>query len=64
MTTSNIDLIYNELVLLRQDFAKYVDKMETRVSALEAWRDKLVGVCIAVGVCIKYAWDYLKERII
>lgn len=61
--SNNIDLIYNELVLMRKDFAIYVDKMDKRVGALEAWRDKLVGVFIAVGVALKYTWDYCKERI-
>lgn len=61
--SNNIDLIYNELVLMRKDFALYVDKMDKRVGALEAWRDKLVGVFIAVGVALKYTWDYCKERI-
>jgi hypothetical protein len=48
---------------MRKDFALYVDKMDKRVGALEAWRDKLVGVFIAVGVALKYTWDYCKERI-
>lgn len=61
--SNSIDLIYNELVLMRKDFALYVDKMDKRVGALEAWRDKLVGVFIAVGVGLKYTWDYCKERI-
>lgn len=61
--SNSIDLIYNELVLMRKDFAQYVDKMDKRVGALEAWRDKLVGVFIAVGVALKYTWDYCKERI-
>lgn len=63
MTTTQ-DLIYNELVLIRKDFSLYMEKMDKRVSALEQWRDKLVGVFIAVGIGIKYAWDYFKERII
>lgn len=58
------DLIYNELVLLREDFKQYMDNMNNRVSALENFRDKLIGVFIAIGFCIKYAWDYLKERIV
>ena len=62
--SNSIDLIYNELVLMRKDFALYVDKMDKRVGALEAWRDKLVGVFIAVGVGLKYTWDYFKERIL
>ena len=64
MSNSTQDLIYNELVLLREDFKSYIDKMDKRVSALETWRDKLVGVFIAIGIGVKYAWDYLKERII
>lgn len=62
--TSTQDLIYNELVLLREDFKSYADKMDKRVSALEQWRDKLVGVFIAIGVGIKYTWDYFKEKFI
>ena len=58
------DLIYNELVLMREDFKLYLDKMDKRVSSLEKFRDKLVGIFIAVGIGIKYTWDYVKERII
>ena len=63
MATSTQDLIYNELCLMRKDFAQYVEKMDKRVGALETFRDKLIGVFIAVGVGVKYAWDYCKERI-
>lgn len=62
--TSTQDLIYNELVLLREDFKSYMESMNSRVSSLENFRDKMIGVFIAVGVAIKYAWDYVKERII
>lgn len=62
--TSTQDLIYNELVLLREDFKSYMESMNKRVSSLENFRDKMIGVFIAVGVAIKYAWDYVKERII
>ena len=62
--TSTQDLIYNELVLLREDFKSYMESMNSRVSSLENFRDKMIGVFIAVGVGLKYAWDYLKERII
>lgn len=64
MSNSTQDLIYNELVLIRKDFATYMDRMDKRVSSLEKFRDKLVGIFIAVGVAIKYSWDYLKERIV
>jgi hypothetical protein len=58
------DLIYNELILIRKDFALYMEKMDSRVSSLEKFRDKMVGVFIAVGVGIRYLWDYFKERIV
>lgn len=58
------DLIYNELILIRKDFASYMEKMDSRVSSLEKFRDKMVGVFIAVGVGIRYLWDYIKERIV
>lgn len=64
MTTSTQDLIYNELCLMRQDFSMYVAKMDKRVGALEAWRDKMIGIFIAIGVAIKYSWDFIKERFI
>lgn len=64
MSNSTQDLIYNELCLMRKDFQSYINKMDKRVGALEAWKDKMVGVFIAIGVGVKYAWDYLKERII
>ena len=64
MTTSTQDLIYNELCLMRQDFSMYVAKMDKRVGALEAWRDKMIGIFIAIGVAIKYSWDFIKERIV
>lgn len=56
-------LIYNELVALREDFKTYREEVERRVTSLEKFRDKAIGVLIAVGVGIRYAWDYCKERI-
>lgn len=64
MTTTTQDLIYSELCLMREDFKTYINKMDKRVSSLEQWRDKLVGVFITVGIGLKYTWDYLKERMI
>lgn len=56
-------LIYNELVALREDFKTYREELDSRVTSLEKFRDKAIGVLIAVGVGIRYAWDYCKERI-
>ena len=56
-------MMYDELVALRTDLKEYMEKMDKRVHALENFRDKAIGVLIAVGVGIRYAWDYCKERI-
>lgn len=56
-------LIYNELVALREDFKAYTEDLNKRVTSLEKFRDKAIGVLIAVGVGIRYAWDYCKERL-
>jgi hypothetical protein len=57
-------LIYNELKELRNDLTSFTENINKRVSALEKFRDKAIGILIAIGVGIRYAWDYVKERII
>lgn len=57
-------LIYNELKELRSDLNSFTENINKRVSALEKFRDKAIGILIAIGVGIRYAWDYIKERII
>lgn len=57
-------LIYNELKELRNDLNSFTENINKRVSALEKFRDKAVGVLIAVGVGIRYIWEYIRERII
>lgn len=57
-------LIYNELLNLRSDFKEYRDSMEKRVSALEQWKNKLMGISIVVGVAAKCVWDIIMERIV
>lgn len=57
-------LIYNEVVALHQKLEEYHNSMDKRVSALEKFRDKLLGITLAVGVACKCAWDYVVERII
>ena len=56
-------LIYNELKAIRNDLKEYREDTDKRLSSLEKFRDKAIGVLIAVGVGIRYAWDYCKERI-
>ena len=57
-------LIYNELVALRNDLTSFTENINNRVSALEKFRDKAIGILIAIGVGIRYAWDYIKERVL
>lgn len=56
-------MIYNELVAIRADQKEYMEMMESRVGSLERFRDRAIGILLAVGVGIRYAWDYCKERI-
>ena len=57
-------LIYKELVAMRQDLKNYMTDTDKRISALEQFKSKAMGVCIAIGVAGKCMWDYIVERII
>lgn len=57
------ELIYNELVEMRKDFNIYMEHMDKRVSVLEAFKNKLVGAVLLIGVCIGYVIDYLKGKV-
>ena len=57
-------LIYNELVLMRKDIQDYMERTDKRILTLEKFKEKAMGVCIAVGVGAKCAWDYITERFI
>lgn len=57
-------LIYNELVLMRQDLRDYMERTDKRILSLEKFKEKAMGICIAIGVAGKCAWDYIVERII
>lgn len=57
-------LIYNELVALREDLKSYMERTDKRILSLEKFKEKAMGVCIAIGVGAKCAWDYIAERIV
>ena len=57
-------LIYNELKGLRKDFGKYMDSMNKRVTILEEFKNKAIGMLLIVGGAIGYAWEYIKTRIL
>jgi hypothetical protein len=57
-------LIYNELVALREDLKSYMDRTDKRILSLEKFKEKAMGICIAIGVAGKCMWDYIVERVI
>lgn len=57
-------MIYNELKELKEEFRLYADKMEIRVSSLEKFKNYIAGIAFAIGIAVKYLWDYIEERII
>ena len=58
------ELIYNELVATRELLQDYMVRTDNRISALEQFKSKAMGVCIAIGVACKCAWDYVVERFV
>ena len=57
------ELIYNELKLMREDFQKYMDAMDKRVSVLEEFKNKAMGMLLLIGGACTYAWEYIKTRL-
>lgn len=57
-------LIYNEVVNLQKQLKEYHESMDKRVTVLEHFKDRALGVCIAIGVAGKCAWDYIVERFV
>ena len=56
-------LIYKELVATRELLQDYMDRTDKRISVLEQFKSKAMGICIAIGVGAKCAWDFIIERI-
>lgn len=57
-------MIYNELRELKEEFGKYADKMEIRVSSLEKFKNYVAGIALVVGFTVRCGWDYIKERLL
>ena len=57
-------LIYKELVATRELLQNYMADTDKRISVLEQFKSKAMGVCIAIGVACKCAWDYIIERFV
>ena len=58
------ELIYDELKSTREMLQKYMERTDKRISSLERFKEKALGVCIAIGVGCKCAWDYIVERFV
>ena len=58
------ELIYNEMVATRELLQNYMERTDKRISVLEQFKSKAMGICIAIGVACKCAWDYIVERVI
>lgn len=56
--------MYSEIKGLREDFKKYMEAMDKRVSVLEEFKNKAIGMLLIVGGIIGYAWEYIKARIL
>ena len=59
-----LKLIYSELVATRELLQDYMVRTDNRISVLEQFKSKAMGVCIAIGIACKCVWDYITERII
>ena len=58
------ELIYNELRSTRELLQDYMVRTDNRISVLEQFKSKAMGVCIAIGIACKCAWDYVVERFV
>jgi len=58
------ELIYNELRSTRELLQDYMVRTDNRISVLEQFKSKAMGVCIAIGIACKCAWDYIAERFV
>lgn len=56
-------LIYNEVKNLREDLKEFMVGIDKRVSVLEEFKNKAVGMWIIVGGAIGYAFEYLKGKV-
>ena len=58
------ELIYNELRSTRELLQDYMVRTDNRISILEQFKSKAMGVCIVIGIACKCAWDYIAERFV
>lgn len=56
-------LIYDEVKNLREDLKQFMVGIDKRVSVLEEFKNKAVGMWILIGGAIGYAFEYLKGKV-
>ena len=56
-------LIYNELLEIKHELKLYIDSIDRRVSVLEEFKNKTLGVVVIVGCIVGCAIDFIRERI-
>lgn len=56
-------LIYNELLEIKHELKLYIDSIDRRVSVLEEFKNKTLGIVIIIGCIVGCAIDFIRERI-
>lgn len=56
-------MIYNEIVSLREYIKESLDSHNQRISALEALKNKVMGMVVLIGCFAGYIFDLIKERL-
>lgn len=56
-------LIYDEVKQLRTDLKQFMVGIDKRVSVLEEFKNKAVGMWILIGGAVGYAFEYLKGKV-
>ena len=56
-------LIYDELLEIKHELKLYIDSIDRRVSILEEFKNKTLGIVIIIGCIVGCAIDFIRERI-
>ena len=56
-------LIYDELLEIKHELRLYIENIDKRVSILEEFKNKALGMIILIGCIIGCTIDFIRERI-
>ena len=59
-----VDILYNEIVGLRKDIKDILSQHNDRISILEEFKNKALGVCIVISFVFAGIIDFIKSRIL